>query len=339
MDLDLDTFLVALYTIVDDLYREHFAPHRPRRRGAKPQLSDSEVLTLLLCAQLTGWPERRMVAYAHKHWRSFFPRLISQGATNRRGHDLAGVLMALVPLLAQELGCEAAPYQAFDTMAVPLLRRCRGERHRLYADEAGIGRGGSDRDWYYGCRLLVAVTPQGVITGFVVGSASTQERWLAEAFLCWRHDPQAQPLTPADLPPPHPRKGDPKAYVGPTGPIWPRGGVGVPSQQPYVADAGFAGRVWVAHWAHDYAARVLTPGAYEGEQAKALKHQHACWRHIVETVNECLGHRLRLFFPGARSAWGLLTRMGAKLAAFNLSIWLNRRFGQPDLALATIFNC
>lgn len=25
MTLDLDTFLVALYTIVDDLYREHFA--------------------------------------------------------------------------------------------------------------------------------------------------------------------------------------------------------------------------------------------------------------------------------------------------------------------------
>lgn len=340
MALDLDTFLVALYTTVDDLYRQHFAPHKPKRRGTKPQLSDSEVLTLLICAQLAGWSERRTVAYAQRHWRRYFPCLLSQSAANRRGHDLAGVLAALVPLLARGLGAAAAPYEVFDSMAVPLLSRCRGERHRLFVAEAGIAQGGSDHDWYYGCRLLVAVTPEGVITGFVVGPANTQERWLAEALLCWRRDAQAQPFTPADLPPPHPRKGDPKAYVGPTGPVWPRGGAGIAPNAPYLVDSGFAGRVWVSHWANDYKARVLTPSAYGGQaQAGALKHEHACRRHIVETVNECLGHRLHRFFPGARSAWGLLTRVGAKLAAFNLAIQLNRLFGRRDLAIATLFDC
>lgn len=311
MSLDVDTFLVALYTIVDDLYGEHFAPHKPKRRGAKPRLSDSEVLTLLICAQLGAWGERQMIAYAQRHWQGYFPHLLSQSATNRRGHDLAGILVRLVPLVAQRLDCAGQAYEAFDTMAVPLLRRCRGERHRLFAHEAAIGRGGSDRDWYYGCRLLVAVSPQGVITGFVVGSASTQERWLAEAFLCWRQNPQAQPLLPQDLPPPHPRKGDPHHYVGPTGPVWPRAGVGRPNPQPYLADSGFAGRVWIGHWAQDYGARVLTPAAYAqaGAQAKALKAEHAGWRHIVETVNERLANTLRLLFPGARSFEGLLTRL------------------------------
>jgi hypothetical protein len=46
---------------------------------------------------------------------------------------------------------------------------------------------------------------------------------------------------------------------------------------------------------------------------------------------------LGLPFPGARSAWGLLTRVAAKVAALNLGIWLNRLFGRPDLALATLF--
>ena len=33
MTLPLDTLLVALYTIVDDLYQKHFAPLKPTRPG------------------------------------------------------------------------------------------------------------------------------------------------------------------------------------------------------------------------------------------------------------------------------------------------------------------
>ncbi len=48
MTLDLDTFLTALYTIVDDLYKQHCAHHKPIRPGRQPKLSDSEVLTLMI---------------------------------------------------------------------------------------------------------------------------------------------------------------------------------------------------------------------------------------------------------------------------------------------------
>jgi hypothetical protein len=51
MTLDLDTFLVALYTIIDDLYQAQVASQLPRGPGKRPTLSDSEVLTLALCAQ------------------------------------------------------------------------------------------------------------------------------------------------------------------------------------------------------------------------------------------------------------------------------------------------
>lgn len=54
MALDLDTFLVALYTVVDDLYQQHAAPVKPVRPGPGPAVSDSEVLTLALCAQWGG---------------------------------------------------------------------------------------------------------------------------------------------------------------------------------------------------------------------------------------------------------------------------------------------
>jgi hypothetical protein len=55
-------------------------------------------------------------------------------------------------------------------------------------------------------------------------------------------------------------------------------------------------------------------------------------------VNHHLEEALHLFFPKARSRWGLLTRIAAKLAAFNLAILLNRLFGRGDFAVATLFS-
>ena len=95
--MDLDTFLVALYTIVDDLYQGHTAPLLPKRRGAKPRLSDSEALTLALCAQWHGTSERAFLRYAAQHWRGYFPALTTQSACNRRFRNLAGALLVPVP--------------------------------------------------------------------------------------------------------------------------------------------------------------------------------------------------------------------------------------------------
>jgi hypothetical protein len=335
MTLDLDTFLVALYTIVDDVYQAQVAPQLPRSPGKRPALSDSEVLTLALCAQWLRRSERAVVRYARHHWQAYFPRLLSQSAYNRRSRRLAGVLVHLGPLVAQALGAAASAYQVVDTVPVPLLRRCRGQHHRLFGDEAAIGRGGSDRDWYYGGKLLVAVTPTGVLTGFLLAPASTEDRWVADAFWCWRAPPMAEPWGPAALPPSHRRGG---SYVGPTGPRWPRQGVGAAPAGPYVADRGFRGAWWQAHWQQDYGACVLTPERAAGPAGRVRRWQQSRWRQMVETVNAQLTEVFGLPFPGARSAWGLLTRVAAKVAALNLGIWLNRLFGRPDLALATLFS-
>jgi len=333
MPIDLDTFLVALYTIVDDLYQQPAAPVKPVRPGPPPTVSDSEVLTLALCAQWWGRSERAFLRYARTYWRGYFPRLLSQSAYNRRCRDLAGVLVALVPVVAQELRAATAAYEVIDTVAVPLLRRCRGCRGRLFGDAAALGWGGSDKDWYYGCKLLLAVLPTGGVTGFVLAPASTEDRWLAEALLGWRASPPTRPHQRQHLLRPMRPNGTP--YVGPTGPRWPQSGAGVPSAGPYLADKGFSGAVWQAHWHQDYGAPVLTPPQTRG--ARRARRQHGRWRQIVETINGHLTRTFGLHFPGARTPHGLLTRIAAKLAAVNLGLWLNRRFGRPPLAFATLF--
>jgi hypothetical protein len=241
MDTDLDTFLVAAYTQVDTFYQTVIAPRKPTRPGPTPRMSDSEVLTLALVGQWRGSSERALLRWAHQHLATYFPVLLSQRAFNRRMHDLGPVCAVLMGQLADALGAARAPYQIVDTTPGPLARQCRGERHRLFAAEAGVGKGGSDGAWYYGCRLLLLVAADGPITGFVVGPAPTQDRWLLEMALSGRMPPPVAPRTVAELPPSHATGG---GRTGPTGPCWWPGSVGHHAPCPILADHGFGGTAW-----------------------------------------------------------------------------------------------
>jgi hypothetical protein len=341
MDDELDTFLTTGYCLVDDVYRTEMEPQKPRRRGQHAAMADSEVLTLALLAQ---WrldrSERVMLCYARRHWRQYFPRLLTQSAFNRRVRDLAGVLCRLGPALgerAPSLLEAMPPYEVVDGVGVPLLRRCRGLRHRCFGDEAAIGRGGSDRTWAYGIKLLAAVQPQGLCSGFVYGPANTEEHWLADALFFWRRAPM-QPLPDAPalqtaLGPAHRRHGE---RQGPTGPLSCPLRVGKPTTGSYLGDLGFRGAAWRQHWAHDYGATVLTKSDYAPRPSAALQRRAKRWlnghRQIVETAWAWLTARFGLCFPRARTALGLRARIAAKVAAFNVTVLINHLSHRPPFA-------
>jgi hypothetical protein len=349
MPLDLDTFLVAVYCIVDELYQTQCAPHKPPRSGPAPHLSDSEVLTLTLLGQWRGdRSERALLRYATAHWRAYFPVLLSQSAFNRRVRDLAGVLTALGPLIAQQVTTLLGPaaYEVLDGLSVPLARRCRGVRHRCFTDEAAIGRGGSDRTWYYGVKLVGAVSAAGVVTGSVLTPANTEEHWGAEALLRWRVDPTAPVPTVAELEPvlgpPHrgPR-------TGPTGPVTTPLGVGTPASGDYVADRGYRGQAWQRHWHDDLGATVRTAAelprpAPADPVGWTARRQRSRWlarlRQVAETAFGALVTVFGLPFPKARTAAGVRARIAAKLAAFNLAVLLNYRCDRPTFSFFNPFD-
>lgn len=339
--LDPATLLVALYCTVDDLYQQHFAGRKPVRPGRRPELSDSEVLTLVLLAQ---WrqdrSERAFLDYARAHLWPYFPRLLSQSAFNRRARDLMGVLCALSPAIRLRalaaLGLQLPTHEVVDAVPVPLMRRCRGMQHRLFRDEAAIGRGGSDKEWYYGVKLLGAVDNHGFLTGFLAGPANIEERWLAEAFLRWRQDPSTPAPTSGQLAPvlgPTHRPGGQRQ--GPTGPLGPRPGVGAGSSLPVLADLNYAGEAWNRHWRDHYGVVVLTEAIYRGldqpDRRRPTRWLHSL-RQTVERVFGQLDARFGLKFPRARTLWGLHTRLAAKMAAHNLSLYLNHLHGQAPLS-------
>ncbi len=343
MTIDLDTFLTTLYCIVSDLYQAHFAHHKPLRPGKRAELSDEEVLTLAILAQWQhNRSERAFLREVVPKWRGYFPRMLSQSQLNRRLRDVAGVLSALGPAIAVALSEELGGlvYEVLDGVPVPLMRRCRGNRHRCFANEAAIGVGGSDRDYYYGVKLLTVVNNHGLITGFVLAPANTEERWLAEALLRWRAFADAPPPCVADLeavlPKWRPSRG---RRCGPTGPIAPATGVGRATAPLYLADLGFAGQHWQPHWRLDDCAPLLTQDAFDGlaNQAKLDQQLHSL-RQVVEGVNCILTTCLGLTFPKARTFWGLLTRVAAKVAACNILRWFNHLFDRDDFAHLSPFS-
>jgi hypothetical protein len=337
MEIDLDTFLTTVYCITSDLYQQHFAGQKPRRCGRRAELSDEEVLNLTILAQWqSNRSERDFLKYVRRHWRRYYPRLLSQSQFNRRSRDLCGVLSAIGPVIAKALTAMLGlpAYEVLDGVPVPLMRRCRGDRHRCFALEAAVGRGGSDKDWYYGVKLLTAVSPHGLITGFVIGPANTEERWLAEGLLRWRCWPQAASPRVEDLDPIlSKRSADRGPRRGPAAPIAPATGAGQASVLAYLADLGFTGQCWQRHWHLDYDACVLTQADYEGAaDERVFARQLHGFRQVIEDINGLLTALLGLAFPRARTFWGLLTRLSAKVAACNLVRYLNFLFDRPNLA-------
>jgi hypothetical protein len=179
--MDLDSFLVALYVLVDDWRREAADPPRP---GRPASLADSEVLTLAVLAQ---WPrfrsERDFWRFASSHLRSYFPRLVSQGQLNRRIRALEPELRALQYELAGTLAGPSEAYRVMDTTLVPAIVRARARRGGLFAGQARFGRCRSKTEWVYGFKVALAVSQEGVVTAFFLAPANSDERPIGEALI------------------------------------------------------------------------------------------------------------------------------------------------------------
>jgi len=214
--VDVATFLTELYVMVDDFCQSQRPP--PPLAGPEGALSGSEVVTLALFAQWAWFTsERDFYRYAHRHLRGAFPALPDRTQFNRACRRQQAAMVAFSLFLAQKLGTAADLYEALDSTALPTRNPRRRGRGWL-PGQANIGW--SNRlGWFEGLRLLLAVTPVGVVTGFGTAPASTKDQPLAETFFALRQQPD--PRLPS---------------------------VGAATARPYVADKGFAGRHQRSHW-------------------------------------------------------------------------------------------
>jgi Transposase DDE domain len=171
--MDLSTFIVAVFCLIDDRLKER----RIRSRGPTPTLSDSEVLTIEVVGEFLGLDEdTELLAYFRRHYAHFFPNLLRVHRTTFTRQ--AANLWKVKERLWQELSADTPYDPAFaicDSMPLPACLFARAYRCRRFRGEAAFGKDTLLRQTFYGFRVHVRVCWPGVITRFSVAPANAHE--------------------------------------------------------------------------------------------------------------------------------------------------------------------
>ena len=134
MHADLDTLVIALYVMVDDLLGPRMGP------GRRPKLTDAELVGLAAAQVLLGvGSERRWLRFAGQRLGHLFPYLPTPSADDRR-------LRRAGPLVALAIGDLAAHTPSFhdqlrlvDSTPVPCAASRERVKRSALAGHAGYG--------------------------------------------------------------------------------------------------------------------------------------------------------------------------------------------------------
>lgn len=335
--MDLDTFMTTLYVLIDDWYTEDVQKQMKRHAGPTCKLTDSEVLTVAIAGQWRiGVPwqsERGVVRYMLKHGRQWFPQMLGKSQFNHRVRQLWAALVRLQQTVADWLETEADLYECIDCTELPICSLSQAASYDQHWLSGRLGRGGNNGGWFYGEQLLLSVTRAGAITGWLVGMAQVDDRWMMEAFLSTRQG-RMQIIGPEQAS----KKRYQSDFVPSIHSFSPAIGVGHHRSLPYLADQGFNGERWLSHWQHEYELTVIAAPPMNARQRwnRATMKWLSSHRQIVETVISRLSEVFGLKRLNAHRDWGKITRLAAKMAAYNIGCYFNRLLGRPDGALATL---
>ena len=294
--LDLDSFLVSLYVLVDDWWKlEHSS--EPPRAGRPALLTDPEVITLAILAQ---WPrfrsERDFWRFAQAHLRPYFPKLCSQSQLNRRVRSVEPDLRDFQRAVARTLCGVSEVYHVLDTTLIPAMVRVRASRKGLFAGQATFGRSASKTEWVYGFKVALSVSPEGVICAFGLAEAASDDRPIGDFLII--EDSQEAYL----------------ADKGFTGVEWERRWSDLYGALVAATPKDNSKRAW----------------------AKTDRRWASGKRQIIEGVIDQLKDIFALERHRAKTLGGLLARLAAKMAAYTCGQRLNDQLGRPLRHLADL---
>lgn len=182
--IDMVSLLTTIFVLVDDWYLSKGQALLKGKPGAKPVFSDSEMLTLMLAQDFIPYPgETQYVGYIRANYRREFPKLVDQSQYNRRARSLRYLVEQLRRDWLGELGVNNPTQLLVDTKPVPVLGYKRGKTHSDFAGSAGYGHCAARKLDYFGYKLVMLTTLDGLPVVFDLVSANTDERDAAEVVL------------------------------------------------------------------------------------------------------------------------------------------------------------
>ena len=161
---------VAMYCFIDDLLA-FVRPAWMPAADAQRHLSDAEVLTTaLVAARYFGGNHCRAQRYMQGHWGQ---RPLHKSNFSRQLHRLRDVLDELFARFGQllkDLNTEAR--YALDSFPVAVCHNTRIGRGKLFTGNAYRGRCASKRSWFYGVKVQVIATADGLPVAYHIHPGS-----------------------------------------------------------------------------------------------------------------------------------------------------------------------
>jgi Transposase DDE domain len=286
MDVPYPLLFTVVYTVIDEWYQHRGWRLVRSRPGVKPRFSDSEVLTLEVVRDLEGEThERRWYRRVAANWRGLFPQLPERSVLHKRTKSLCWLLDACRSHLRDTLLTDD-PRRLLDGTPVPVCEVSRVGRpdgssagQQWLEHGAEIGRCAARGWWFFGFKLVLTATVDMLPDQAVLIPAAADEREAATALL--------QP-----------------------GMI-------------LIADRNFS-RFTSLPWRDTLdqvgvAVLAPPPRRHAASQDPAERAFLAHIRNRIETLIGLLKSEHGLEHHGARSWWGLLTRIAGILTAYTLA--------------------
>lgn len=182
--INIPNLLTIVYVLVDDWYQAKGQGMLKSKPGAKPSFSDSEMLTLMLAQEIIPYPgETQFVEFMRANYLDLFPGLVDPSQYNRRARNLRWVMEALRPDWVVQLGVLNPRKLLVDTKPVPVMGYTRSKKRSDFAGSAAYGYCAARQLHYFGYKLVMLTTLDGIPLVYDLVPANWDERDAAEVVL------------------------------------------------------------------------------------------------------------------------------------------------------------
>lgn len=174
--MTLEDFIIQTYCFVDDFLKRFF-PYPLRKRGEKPSLSDSEVLTMEIVGEYLGHGSDKAIwSYFKEHWSHFFPKIGCRTSFSRQSANLNEVKKELCQFVSNFLSADQDLYLS-DGFPIPICHIKRYKRSKTELRCHGsTGYCAAKDEHYFGFKGHLLVTQQGAPVAYELAAANVDER-------------------------------------------------------------------------------------------------------------------------------------------------------------------
>lgn len=183
--MTLDDFITSVFCTVDDFLIDLLGGTRLRRRGPRPTVPDSVVVTCELVGEFLQYDtDSGISSYFRRHHADLFPELLKVCRTTfgRQAANLWKVKEHLRGYLQDQVNGDRL-VTLTDSFPVPVCRFARAPRCRRLAAEAAYGYDELARQTFYGLHAHVAVFWPGVIRSAELAPADVSDVAMAPEVL------------------------------------------------------------------------------------------------------------------------------------------------------------